>query len=155
MIVYVYVKSKNLQKLWIAINILDLIKLVNHILIIKTLLFLFLPTGLSSSARHLRPRNPELYPDIHYYADENNTLIPLIEGLSPQIVRDQNLMIGIYIGDLIRPIFDRDQRQVVVDLRSRQNVHMTPALYQRYGHVYQVSRGNNNNNQTNGQHHHP
>ena len=142
MLIYMYIRSKNLQKLWTAINILDLIKLVNHILLIKTLLFLFLLIGLTSSSNHLHPRNLERIPDIHYYADINNTLIPLIEGVMPQIVRDQYLMVGLYIGTLIRPIFDRHKRQVIVDLRSRQNIYMTPALYQRYGHLYQVSHVN-------------
>lgn len=90
-----------------------------HILSINIHSIVFIFTELGSSSIDMQPNVPYRYrgrPDIHYYADHENYLVPLHLPSSPvdyQLKKDGLNYIGILVNNDVRPMFDRNRKNVI------------------------------------------
>ena len=114
---------------------------------IRTILPLF--SELSFSSNLIRPFVPENVPDVHYYANREGQLTPIIAGTIPRAVYDHMFFLGVIINDQLHPIFDRHRRWILVELHTARTVIVTPELYHTYGYMYPariISQFENHNN---------
>ena len=102
----------------------------------KIYLFIFLLIELGSSSAPVVPRSLDRIPDVFFYGDGYDRLLPLIAGSFHLVAAADEFIIGIYINDNIHPIFDRRQRQVIVNIENEENIQMTPYLHQLYDHHF-------------------
>ena len=75
---------------------------------------------------------------VSFYGDVYGRLIPLIAGSFHNVAVHDDLVIGIYIGQAIHPIYDHERHQIAVFLNGEEehNVIMTPELHETYDHLF-------------------
>ena len=82
----------------------------------------------------MRPIQLDAVPDIHFYQDLNGDLIPLMAGRF-NFRREGHFLVGIEVNGNIRPLFDRLQKMIMVDIETHHNVPMSIDIAQRFGFV--------------------
>ena len=97
---------------------------------------IFVLTDLSSSSIQRPPLRPDNTPDIHFYANRNGQIVPLIAGSVPRIVSDGRFMIGVVFDGFLFPIFNRERQWIIVRIADLRNIILTPELYRQYSHLF-------------------
>ena len=76
-----------------------------------------------------------MIPNVYFYDDGYVHILPLIADSFHFVAADE-FITGLYINENIHLIFDRKQRQIIVNIENEQNIQMTPYLQQLYGHNF-------------------
>lgn len=119
--------------------------LLIYILSIKIYTLTFSLTEFSLSAVQ-QPRRVGRLPNIGFYEIPGGAIIPLISGVDPRIAYDHYYALGVIFNGHLYPMYDRRRQWILVRLDNAQNVPMTGALYNRYGHLFYHPQQHPHNN---------
>ena len=100
--------------------------------------FLFLLAELSTSSNFVNAAVPNNLPVISYYANREGELTPIIAGASPRAVLNRPLVLGVNIDGQLHPIFDHNERWIMMNLQTRQIIPVTINLPRMYRHLFPV-----------------